>query len=132
MGSLLNGTRHIDFFLLTSPGESLCAICLPQPHERGARIHHQDHCTRKYAPTVLVCLVCLIHICSLIYLSLPVCARSPWRNSAETLHSWKLCTASFTHKNICLNMKLTKTLILYFYIILCPPSQNDILAVGGN
>lgn len=49
------------------------------------------------------------------------------------LPSQEPCTASFTHKE-----HLSKSEIdqdsdnFIFYIILCPPSQNDILAVQGN
>lgn len=48
------------------------------------------------------------------------------------LPSRELRAAASTHGNTYLNLTWTKTAILHFYIIIFPPSQNDIVAVQGN
>lgn len=67
----------------------------------------------------------------LIYFSPPIMPGG-LGEGVRGLPSRDLRAAASTHGNTYLNLTWTKTAILHFYIIIFPPSQNDIVAVQGN
>lgn len=95
-------------------------------HLGGIGIHHQHHSVSA----VLFALSASHVLANLpLYQSVP---RVPGEVGQGTLIPGNsACSPSLT-RNIYLNLKLTETLILIFYLMLCPPSQNDILAIQGN
>lgn len=92
----------------------------------GVGIHHQHHCISS-VPLGLSASHILANLP--LHQSVP---RVPGVVGQGTLIPEDFACSPSPTRNIYLNLKSTETLILIFYLMLCPPSQNDILAIQGN
>lgn len=134
MGSLRKGTWGIDFFLLPGQEGRVCRLLASAPLEKNGNPApgplHQEGSVRL--PAVPFALSASHELA--VQLT-PLYQSTPGGPGAFTLvkcgepFTPERCTAPAPMRGIYLHLKSTKTAVLHFYIILCPPSRNDILAV---